>query len=133
LPSYIENTLDLLRHLEELEFEDLPKEAIPVTIDVVGFYSNIPQGQAQKFMKDALKQRKNWKLSWNFLIHYIQQSNSHMIMTSQQSQLTFWTQRLPLKMVKYQQIYFNRKLTQINIFCQHQLTHHTALKILCIL
>jgi len=61
LPSYIENTLDLLRHLEELEFEDLPKEAIPVTIDVVGFYSNIPQGQAQKFMKDALNTRPQQK------------------------------------------------------------------------
>jgi hypothetical protein len=57
LPSFIEDTPDFLRSLEELKTESLPKEAIPVTIDVVGLYSNIPQDEAIDQMQDALNSR----------------------------------------------------------------------------
>jgi len=57
LPSYIEDTPDFLRLLEDLKTEEFPENAIPVTIDVVGLYSNIPQGQAIQCMEDALNTR----------------------------------------------------------------------------
>lgn len=57
LPSFIEDTPDLLRALEELKTEDLPPNAIPVTIDVVGLYSNIPQEEAEQAVKEALLTR----------------------------------------------------------------------------
>jgi hypothetical protein len=37
--------------------EEFPENAISVTIDVVGLYSNIPQGQAIQCMEDALNTR----------------------------------------------------------------------------
>ena len=57
LPSYIEDTPDLLRSLEDLKTEEFPEEAIPVTIDVVGLYSNIPQAQAFDCMQKAFNTR----------------------------------------------------------------------------
>lgn len=57
LPSFIEDTPDFLRAIEELKEEDLPTEAIPVTIDVVGLYGNIPQNEAISTMSAMLDTR----------------------------------------------------------------------------
>ena len=39
LPSFIEDTPDLLRAIEDLKQKQIPDHAIPVTTDVVGLYS----------------------------------------------------------------------------------------------
>lgn len=57
LPSFIEDTPDFLRAIEQLKEEELPKEAIPVTIDVVGLYGNIPQCEAIDTMSKMLETR----------------------------------------------------------------------------
>ena len=41
IPSYIQDTPDLLRHLESFKDIKLPKGTFPVSIDVVGLYNNI--------------------------------------------------------------------------------------------
>lgn len=71
LPSFIEDTPDLLRALEELKTEPIPDSAIPVTIDVVGLYSNIPQEEALQRMEEALETRpecQKQKVPTKFLI-----------------------------------------------------------------
>jgi peptide-methionine (R)-S-oxide reductase len=71
LPSFIEDTPDLLRALEELKKEQIPDSAIPVTIDVVGLYSNIPQDEALKRMEEALEARpacQKQQVPTNFLM-----------------------------------------------------------------
>jgi hypothetical protein len=42
MPSYLQDTPDLLRQIEVLSRTPLPPNAFPVSIDVVGLYSNIP-------------------------------------------------------------------------------------------
>ena len=36
VPSYLQDTPDFLRHIEELKKEPLPANAFPISIDVVG-------------------------------------------------------------------------------------------------
>jgi hypothetical protein len=59
LPSFIEDTPDLLRAIEDLKQKQIPENAVPVTIDVVGLYSNIPQEEAIEQMKEALDTRED--------------------------------------------------------------------------
>ena len=40
--SYLQDTPDLLRHIEELNKTPIPEGAFPVSINVTGLYSNIP-------------------------------------------------------------------------------------------
>jgi len=79
LPSFIEDTPDLLRALEDLKKEKLPMNAIPVTIDVVGLYSNIPQEEAIQAVQEALRTRpeeQREKMPTNFLITLL-----HLVLT----------------------------------------------------
>ena len=68
LPSYIQDTPDLLRHLEDLNKETIPDGAFPVSIDVVGLYSNIPHQEGLDCLKEALNTRTDQSVSTNFLI-----------------------------------------------------------------
>jgi hypothetical protein len=56
--SYLQDTPDLLRHLETLNKTLLPQNAFPASIDVVGLYSNIPTDEGITAMKRALVQDK---------------------------------------------------------------------------
>ena len=74
LPSFIEDTPDFLRSLEELKSIQIPAGTVTVTIDVVGLYSNIPQNEAIEKMETALNNRseelKNL-VPTNFLVHLL--------------------------------------------------------------
>ena len=63
IPSYLQDTPDFLRHLEELKKEDLPDNCFPVSIDVVGLYNNIPHEEGIQCMKEALDEREDTALS----------------------------------------------------------------------
>jgi hypothetical protein len=74
LPSFIEDTPDFLRAIEHLKEEDLPTEAIPVTIDVVGLYGNIPQDEAIATMSAMLETRSSTlkqAVPTNFLVNLL--------------------------------------------------------------
>ena len=45
IPSYIQDTPDLLRYLESMKNTNLPPGTFPVSIDVVGLYNNIPNDE----------------------------------------------------------------------------------------
>jgi hypothetical protein len=54
IPSYLQDTLDLLRHFENLNKTNLPPGAFPVSIHVVGLYSNIPLQEGIKCSEETL-------------------------------------------------------------------------------
>ena len=66
MDSYLQNTLDLLRHLEILKSTPLPLNTFPVSIDVVGLNLNIPHYKAIKTMTDALNTFMNQLIVVNY-------------------------------------------------------------------
>ena len=63
MPSYLKDTPDFLRHLEEIKLTPLPPNSFPVSIDVVGLYSNIPHEEGIECMHDALNTRSDQSVS----------------------------------------------------------------------
>ena len=59
IPSYLQDTPDLLRMFERLNEQDLPAESFPVSIDVVGLYTNIPTDEGIEAMRKMLETRKD--------------------------------------------------------------------------
>ena len=70
LPSYIQDTPDFLRNIEELNTKSgkLPENAILVTIDVTGLYTNIPKNDGMSAMKTALNSRLDQSVPTDFLL-----------------------------------------------------------------
>ena len=68
IPSYIQDTPDLLRHLEQFKNKKFPKGTFPVSIDVVGLYNNIPNEEGLKWFEDALNRRKDQSIPTSFLV-----------------------------------------------------------------
>ena len=68
LPSYIQDTPDLLRHIETLNEKPIPDGAFPVSIDVTGLYSNIPHQEGLDCLKEALDTREDQSVPTSFLI-----------------------------------------------------------------
>jgi hypothetical protein len=68
IPSYLQDTPNLLRYFEELNKTNLPKGAFPVSIDVVGLYSNIPLKEGIDCVEEALKKRKDQSVPTSLLI-----------------------------------------------------------------
>ena len=68
IPSYIQDTPDLLRHLESLKNTKLPKGTFPVSIDVVGLYNNIPNEEGLKAFEDALNKRQDQSMPTELLV-----------------------------------------------------------------
>ena len=58
--SYIEDTPDLLRQIEDLnEREILPANSVLLTCDVIGLFTNIPQNDGIKAAEEALEERES--------------------------------------------------------------------------
>ena len=58
IPTFLQDTPDLLRHFKTLNTNQLPPNSFPVLIDVTGLYSNIPLTEGIKCFEDALNTRK---------------------------------------------------------------------------
>ena len=41
-PTFLEDTPDFLRHIEDINTKGLPPNSLLVTIDVIGLFTNIP-------------------------------------------------------------------------------------------
>ena len=59
LSSYLEDTTDFLNFLEQMKSDVIPKDVIPVSIDVVALYSSIPHEDAIRAVRKALNTRTN--------------------------------------------------------------------------
>ena len=62
------HTPDFLRKLEEIQKNPLPPNAIPISIDVTGLYTNIPHEEALSVMRKALDTRQDKTVPTKFLI-----------------------------------------------------------------
>ena len=67
VPSYIKDTNDFLRKL--IDIGTIPKEAILVTIDVVGLYPHIPHDEGLVAIREALNRREDQELSTDAIVN----------------------------------------------------------------
>ena len=57
--SYIQDTPDFLRKIDQINHgPKLPSNAMLVTIDAIGAYTNIPQTDGAECLKEALEERR---------------------------------------------------------------------------
>ena len=72
-PSYLQDTPDFLRVIEKRnEGPPLPPNAILVTIDVSALYTNIPQDEGLKCVKETLEERNKPALPTEFIIKLLE-------------------------------------------------------------
>ena len=71
LNSYIEDTPDFLRCLSKFDNTYIPDHVVPVCIDVVGLYTNIPHDEGIAAFRKALDSRTNKPVSTDFLIELL--------------------------------------------------------------
>ena len=70
--SYLQDTPDFLRHIQILNKEALPPNAILVTMDVSGLYTNIPQEDGIECVREVLDERSNKKIPTGFLTRLLE-------------------------------------------------------------
>jgi hypothetical protein len=58
IPSYLQDTPDLPRKLEEFKSVTLSEDVFPASINVVGLYTNIPNDEGLEIFRKALE--KEW-------------------------------------------------------------------------
>ena len=68
IPSFLQDTPHLLRELETLKTTNIPPNAFPISVDVVGLYTNIPHDEDIDSLKSALDKRKNAEVLSDFLV-----------------------------------------------------------------
>jgi hypothetical protein len=71
MPAYLQDTPDLLRHIEILNNTPMPPDSFPVSIDMVGLYSNIPTEEGIAAMRRALDTRKDKIVTTNTIIEMV--------------------------------------------------------------
>ena len=66
--SYIQDTPDFLRKIDKLnKGPKLQENAMLVTMDAIGLYTNIPQEDGTEFLKEALNERKDQNVPTEFI------------------------------------------------------------------
>jgi hypothetical protein len=75
MPAYLQDTPDLLRHIEILNNTPIPQNSFPVSIDVVGLYSNIPTEEGIAAMRRALDTRQDKTIATNTIIEMLDHVN----------------------------------------------------------
>ena len=76
-PSYLQDTPDFLRHLQEINQEGkLPKNTLVVTWDVVGLFTNIPHTEGMESVREARQEarlkREQQDLSTDFILRILE-------------------------------------------------------------
>jgi hypothetical protein len=71
MPAYLQDTPDLLRHIEKLNETQLPPNSFPVSIDVVGLYTNIPTEEGITAMRRALDTQHDKTVTTDTLIEML--------------------------------------------------------------
>ena len=71
-PSYLQDTPDFFREIEELNSQKLPDNAILVTVDVSALYTNIPQNEGIEAVRESLSDRENLEVPTEFLTRLLE-------------------------------------------------------------
>jgi hypothetical protein len=78
--SYLQDTPDFLRTIEHInKGPKLPRNAMLVTIDAIGAYTNIPQEDGIKVLKEALEKRINPKIPTEFIAKLMELTLKHSL------------------------------------------------------
>ena len=70
-PSYLQDTPDFLRCIEEINKDNLSANSILFSVDVTGLYTNIPQDDGLEFCREALENRTDKSVPMSFLIELL--------------------------------------------------------------
>ena len=71
-PTYIQDTPDLLRYLEQINSEGLlPPEALLATFDVIGLFTNIPHEDGIDATREALEEKDKKEIPTEFLLRLL--------------------------------------------------------------
>jgi hypothetical protein len=68
IPSYLQDSPDFLCQIEDLNTTTLPENTFPVSIDVVGLYSNIPNEEGLECFREELEKRKDKTVPTELLV-----------------------------------------------------------------
>jgi hypothetical protein len=71
IPSYLQDTPDLLRKLENWKNTTIPDDVFPVSIDVVGLYTNIPHDEGLVTFRKALEKREDKAVTTDLLVEML--------------------------------------------------------------
>jgi hypothetical protein len=71
IPSYLQDTPDLLRKLERWKDVTIPEDVFPVSIDVVGLYTNIPHNEGTETFRNALEKREDKAVTTDLLVEML--------------------------------------------------------------
>jgi hypothetical protein len=71
IPSYIQDTPDLLRKLEDWKNQTIPDDVFPVSINVVGLYTNIPHEEGLEIFRKALDKREEKTATTDILVEML--------------------------------------------------------------
>ena len=68
-PSYVKDTQDFLKKLEKVK--DILQESLPVTLEVKSLYTNIPNNEGKKVVKESYEKYKEKTVSTKVIITFL--------------------------------------------------------------
>ena len=120
--SYIQDTPDFLRKLDKINHgQKLPSNAMLVTMDIIGAYTNIPQEDGTSFLKEAMDERNDQTVPSEFISKMMELVLKHNFFEFNSA---IWTQLFGTAMgvhpaPNYANIYLARRIdTQIKLLFQ---------------
>ena len=69
--TYLKDTPDFLRYIDELNQTENFENSLILTIDVIGLFTNIPEDVGIEAVKDALEERNENEINIEFLLRLL--------------------------------------------------------------
>ena len=111
--TYLQDTPDFLRKIDKInQGPKLPSNAMLVTIDAIGAYTNIPQNDGVECLKEALEERKEQTIPSEFIAKLMELALQHNLF---EFNLSTWRQKIGTAMgvhpaPNYANIYLSRRI-----------------------
>ena len=72
-PTYLQDTPDFLRYIEGINMQgQLPENALLLTMDVVGLFTNIPEKDGTDAVREALEEETRNEVNTEFIVRLLQ-------------------------------------------------------------
>ena len=70
--TFIEDSTDFIRHIEEINKNNIPSNALLVTMDVSGLFTNIPKKEGLESASECLDERESKKIPSKYLLKLLE-------------------------------------------------------------
>ena len=70
--SYLKDTPDFIRKIEELNSKGLPENTLIVTMDVSGLFTNIPKEEGLESSRVSLEERENKDIPTEYIVRLLE-------------------------------------------------------------